>query len=190
VHLVFDGEVVPPAASQAPRKVNPGRHTVTARAGSTERKEDVTVAERDARTLTIHLEQAPVATELVRHDEPAPASSALPKVLMFGGFGLAAVGIGVGSVTGIMSFVKVHDVKKDCVGNVCKPGSEPGIDSAKSLGTISTVAFIAGGVGVAAGIVGVVLSGRQTKETPPGASAKVSFTPDVGPTWLGAHGSF
>ncbi|HSO39211.1 MAG TPA: hypothetical protein VLT33_42085 [Labilithrix sp.] len=191
VQLVFDGEVVPPAAAQAPRKVNPGRHSVVARAGAAERKEEVTVAERDARTVTIDLKQPPVAVEPVRAVEPAQASpSALPRVLMFGGFGLAAVGIGVGSVTGLMSFAKVDDVKKDCVDNRCKPSREADINSARSLGTISTVAFIVGGAGVAAGIIGIVLSGKQTTETPPGTSARITIVPDVGPTWLGAHGAF
>src|SRR4051812_21534293 len=45
--LVFDGEAVPPAAAQAPRKVNPGRHTIVARVGTNEKKEEVSVVERD-----------------------------------------------------------------------------------------------------------------------------------------------
>jgi len=188
--IVVDGDPIPPAAAQAPRKVNPGRHSVIARVGSIERKEDVVVAEREARTITIDLKQP--QPQVVNGTEPPrePSPSALPKVLIIGGFAMGAIGIGVGSVTGLISFSKVDDVKTDCVDNRCKPSREGDLDSARSLGTISTIAFIAGGVGVAAGVVGIVLSGKQPKESAPGSSARLTIVPDVGPTWLGAHGTF
>lgn len=191
--IVVDGDPVPAAAAQAPRKVNPGRHAIVVRAGSTERKQDVTVAERETRTVTIDLKQPPSpptahpsSTERPRE----PSASALPKVLIIGGLAVGAIGIGVGSVTGLMSFSKVSDVKTDCVDNTCKPSRQADIDAARSLGTISTIAFVAGGVGVAAGVVGIVLSGKQPKESPPGTSARLKVVPDVGPAWLGAHGTF
>ena len=191
--IVVDGDPVPAAAAQAPRKVNPGRHAIVVRAGSTERKQDVTVAERETRTVTIDLKQPPspptahpISTEWPRE----PSASALPKVLIIGGLAVGAIGIGVGSVTGLMSFSKVSDVKTDCVDNTCKPSRQADIDAARSLGTISTIAFVAGGVGVAAGVVGIVLSGKQPKESPPGTSARLKVVPDVGPAWLGAHGTF
>lgn len=193
--VVFDGEIVPPAASAAPRKVNPGRHSVVARSGALEKKQDFDVAERESKTVTIDLKPPAAVT---KPEEPVVTSSgpsSLPKILSFGGFGLGLVGIGVGSVTGLMSISQVNDVKKGCPNNVCPTSSQSDIDSAKSLGTISTIAFIAGGVGVGAGIIGLVLQSKQstTEEAPPpGTSAKANLTvrPDVGPTWLGLHGSF
>ena len=189
--IVVDGDPVPPAAAQAPRKVNPGRHSIVARSGAIERKEDVTVAERDARIVTIDLKQPQSASADPSTVEPPRegSRSALPKVLMIGGFAVGAIGIGVGSVTGLMSFSKVSDVKTDCVDDKCKPSRASDIDSARSLGTISTIAFIAGGVGVGVGVVGLILSGKDPKEPTP-SSAKLTLTPDVGPTWLGAHGTF
>jgi len=199
--IVFDGEIVPPAASSAPRKVNPGHHTVVARSGSLEKKQDVDVAERDAKTVTIDLKPPKPATPppAASGDPAAEGSSpsALPKVLIYGGFGLGIVGVGIGSVTGLMSISQVSDVKKDCTNNVCLPSRAGDIDSAKSLGTISTIAFIAGGVGIGAGVIGLVLQSKQSsgESAPPvgtTASAKSTLTvqPDLGPTWLGMHGSF
>jgi len=187
--IVFDGEPVPAAASQAPRKVNPGRHTVVVRAGASERKEDVVVAERDARTVTVSLKQPhSVAPAVTADPPPAAAPSALPKVLIVGGFGVAAVGIGVGAVTGVLSFAKVNGVKKDyCVDARCRPGSESELASARSLGTVSTVAFVAGGAGVAAGVVGVVLYGKQPGAAVPGTRVQVAL---AGPGWVGVHGTF
>ena len=202
--IVFDGEIVPPAASAAPRKVNPGHHSVVARSGSLEKKQDIDVAEREARTVTFDLKPlkpvgpgpGPAASSGDTAVE-ASSPSALPKVLIYGGFGLGVVGVGIGSVTGIMSISQVSDVKNDCTNNVCKPSRAGDIDSAKSLGTISTIAFIAGGVGIGAGVIGLVLQSKQSSsESAPAvgtsASAKSALTvrPDVGPTWLGMHGTF
>jgi hypothetical protein len=202
--VVFDGEIVPPAAASAPRKVNPGRHSVVARSGSLEKKQDIDVTERDAKTVTIDLKPPKVAgpvppppgADETVSTTSSPSSSRLPEMLIFGGFGLGIVGVGVGSVTGLMSISKVNDVKQGCPNNVCPTTSQGDIDSAKSLGTISTIAFIAGGVGVGAGIIGLVLQSKQSAtESAPGtsaSSAKTTLTvrPDVGPTWLGLHGSF
>ncbi|MBX3191209.1 MAG: hypothetical protein KF819_29700 [Labilithrix sp.] len=192
--ITIDGEPVPPAAAEAPRKVNPGRHVIVVRAGSIEKKEDVSVAERDAKTVTIDLRAAlppPPVTE-----ERAPAEGgggdALPKILVFGGFGLAAVGIGVGSVTGLMSISKVDDVRKNSCngGDACAPGSEAEIDSAKSLGTVSTIAFIAGGVGVAAGVIGILMGDGAKTETNAARVVTPRVRADVGPSWVGLSGTF
>ena len=191
--IVFDGEVVPSAAAQAPRKVNPGHHTVIARAGTNERKLEIDVAERESKTVTLDLKPVAISEFTKVDDTPPPANgpSAMPKVLMYGGFGIGAVGIGVGAVTGILSISKVSSVKKDCTNNICPANRQSAIDSAKSLGTISTIAFIVGGVGVAAGVIGVVLSGKQSSTEPPAASASAfTIRADVGPTWAGVHGAF
>lgn len=192
--VVFDGEVIPPAAAQAPRKVNPGHHTVSARSGALEKKQEIDVAERESKTVTIDLK--PILVDVPRPPEtPAPEGpSSLPKVLVFGGFGLGAVGLGVGAVTGILSISKVSDVKKDCVNNICPIDRQGDIDSAKSLGTISTVGFIASGVGIATGVVGIILQGKQTSTEAPPAGASATATtrlrPEVGPTWAGVSGVF
>jgi len=190
--LVFDGELVPAAAAQAPRKVNPGRHVVVARSGTLEKREEFTISEREARTVTVDLRPVAAAVEPVA-PTPNGSGSPLPKILMFGGFGVGVAGVGIGAVTGLLSIAKVSDVKKDCIGDVCKPSRQGDIDAARSLGTVSTVAFVVGGVGIGAGVVGIVLSGRAPKEPPGGTSARaarLTFVPEVGPTWIGAHGSF
>jgi hypothetical protein len=193
--IVFDGETVPPAASQAPRKVNPGRHSVIARSGALEKKQDVDVAERESKTVTIDLK--PLAAPAARTEAPTPSPSGpspLPKILIYGGFGLGAVGIGIGAVTGLMSISKVSDVKEQCPNDRCPPERQPDIDSAKSLGTVSTIAFIAGGVGVGAGVIGLVLQSRESNaEQPPGTTARATslkIQPNVGPTWAGLSGTF
>lgn len=189
--VTFDGHVIPPAAARAPRKVNPGHHVVVVRAGSVEKKNEVDVAEGEAKTLSVDLTPAPAAVPLDESTASSRAPSPLPKVLIYGGFGIGAVGVGVGAVTGLMSLSKVSDVKKDCVNDICPAGRQPDIDSAKSLGTVSTIAFIAGGAGVAAGVIGLVLQSKQASTEPtPGASVKLRVRPELGPTWAGLRGTF
>ena len=191
--IVFDNEVVPPAASQVPRRVNPGRHSIVARSGSLEKKQDIDVAERESKTVTIDLRPAAARPVDSSDTSPAPRSGAspIPKILIYGGFGLGAVGIGVGAITGILSFSKASEVKDQCTNDVCPAKLQGDLDSAKSLGTISTIAFVAGGVGVGAGVLGLVLkSTESSSESPPAATAKLTLRPDVGPTWMGLHGSF
>lgn len=195
--IVFDGETVPPAAAQAPRKVNPGKHAIIVRAGSAEKLEEVSVVEKDAKTLTVDLAKhapPPTATKPPADDAAAPSEGdgSTWKVVMISGFAVGAIGIGVGSVTGIMSMSKVSDVKDVCDGNSCPSNRKDDIDSAKDLGTISTIAFVAGGVGVALGVTGLLLSGKSSSEpaAPVGQSAALRVRPVVSPTFAGLTGSF
>ena len=176
VTVTVDGEPIPPAALVAPRKVNPGAHVVTARAGSIEKREDVTVAERVVRPVLLDVRPLPP------EPPPSPHASSLPSTLVFTGFGVAIVGIGVGAVTGIVSLSKVSSVKDDCTNDHCPADRQSALDSAKTFGTISTIAFFVGGAGAAAGIVGLVLSRRAEKQA--------AFEPLLGPGFLGARGVF
>jgi hypothetical protein len=56
------------------------------------------------------------------------------------------------------------------------------------MGTISTVGFIVGGVGVAAGVVLLLTEGSSSKAT--ATVGSVHVTPDLGAGFIGAHGSF
>jgi hypothetical protein len=199
--VTIDGEAVPPAVLSVPRKVNPGSHTIVVRAGSASKSEDVLVAEKETKTVTIDLaapvmvaeaepEQEPVQVQTT--DDPAASgSSSTGKVLMFGGFGLAAVGVGIGAVTGLMSMSKVDEIKPDCIGDQCPPSRAGDIDDARSLGNISTIAFIAGGAFATIGIIGLVMSSGHKDEAKPAVAAKPRRVgPVVSPTYVGLSGSF
>jgi len=194
--LTFDGEVVPPAAAQAARKVNPGKHVVVAKAGGNERTEEIIVSERESKTLTIDLSKKTVAPPPVV-EEPEPSSpgsgKSTWKIVMWSGFAVGAVGVGIGSVTGIMAFSKTSDVESQCSGGSCPPRVSSDLDSSLSLGTVSTIAFIIGGAGIGVGVLGLVMSNKaDSAEAPPAGSAalRVRVRPEVGPTWAGLSGTF
>jgi hypothetical protein len=191
--ISIDNEQIPPAASSVPRKVNPGAHVVLVKVGSAEKQVDVTVAERETKTVTVDF------ADVVSAETPArqqPGRYVLPKILMFGGVGLGAVGIGVGTVTGLMSISKTNDLQKECPDNQCPRGYQSRIDQATELGNISTVAFVVGGVGLAAGVVGVILSNSEKKAPPtpaakrPSPSAPEHVRAVLGPSYVGLAGAF
>jgi len=80
-----------------------------------------------------------------------PRSSALP--LIIGGVGV--VGLGVGTVTGLMAMSANRESKAQCPeAGACS--SQKGVDEnarAQSLGTVSTIGFVAGAALLAAGVV-------------------------------------
>jgi hypothetical protein len=94
-----------------------------------------------------------------------------------GGFGLAGAGILAGSITGLLSIGKTWTAKDSCVDNRCPPSTFEEIDSARSLATISNVAFVVAGVGAGVGIVGLLLPKQRVQ-------------PVVGMGYIGAAGSF
>ena len=196
--VTIDGESAP--NPETPRKTNPGRHTIVAKGGGNTTSQDVTLAERDAKTVPIELKAAVATVE-----DPAPPpkngweakkdgdSGGGSKGLMYAGFGIGAVGIVVGGITGILSITKVNSVKQDCPGGVCPASRQADIDSAKTLGTVSTVAFVIGGVGVAMGVIGLVTSKPPAK--PDKDKDKVdkdarTVEPILGVGYAGVRGTF
>jgi len=104
------------------------------------------------------------------------------------GFGVGAVGLGVGAITGAMSMSKASDIKKSCPGNQCPASEQSDIDSTKTLGTVSTVGFIVGGVGVAAGAVLLLLRSPSGDSQP--AAAKATVSPWIGIGSCGVNATF
>lgn len=202
--VTVDGADVPATTLIAPRRVNPGTHTVVARANGRERREQVTVRERETREILLDLTMgvspaaAPVTPPPSARTEPSEPSestgdaardgasgpSPAPRVMLWGGIGLASLGAVVGTVTGVMSLSAVGAAKSGCTdGKLCPPPTYDDIDRARTLGNVSTIAFVAGGVGVVVAVVGYVLGRSDAKE-----NATVGAF--VGPTGGGFRGFF
>jgi hypothetical protein len=92
--------------------------------------------------------------------------------LSVGGLGVAGVGIGIAFGVVSMNHGKTRD--RECPSHVgCSPAAVRAADSAISAGNISTIAFVAGGVALASGIV-LWLTGGSSEQQP---TAAVSFGP-------------
>ena len=197
-----DGADVASLLLGEPVAMNPGKHTVVARnADGVEKRSDVDLAERDAKEIDLALPvPAPVvvtpmpgtapASAAARDAAPETSRTTAAKVLVFGGFGLAFVGLAVGGVTGALTLSKAGDVKPQCANGICDPAAKGDLDSASSMATISTIGFAAGGAGILCGVVGLLLPRHvETAETALHSSeARTSVW--FGPGSMGVRGSF
>lgn len=195
--LADDAEVAPLLLGE-PVALNPGHHVIVARnADGVERKAEIDLAERDIKEVELPLPApkpqivtAPVeGPKMIPYggaDVPSGPRSTGANVLVYGGFGLAAAGVVVGGVTGALTLARAGDVKKQCENGICDPAARSDLDSSRGLATISTVGFIVAGVGVAAGIVGLLLP-RTKVETALHSRHTALW---VGPGSVGVGGTF
>lgn len=166
-HVEIDAAPVAPDALAAPVLLDPGAHQiVVSKAGRDPVKRAVTLTDGGGITTVDFGEAAPPppAPEPAPPPSPPPADDEAPAPGRRGpptpaiaAFGVGAVGVGVGVVTGLLAFSKASQLKDACPRNPCSPDHETLADDARALGTVSTVGFVVGAVGVAAGVTLLVL---------------------------------
>ncbi len=179
--LRLDGAVLADDLRAGPHRLDPGKHVIMARLGSSETDHEMVLREHDAKTLT--LDANPAATAVIADAGVGRRPIETKTVLTFGGFGLAVVGASIGAVAGFLSMSKVDDIEEACGGTACPRERQEDIDSARTLGDVSTVAFLAGGVGAAAGIVGLLMRGGGHA-----ASGRTGIR--ISPGYVGVGGRF
>lgn len=190
--VLVDGAAVPAAALGEPRAVNPGTHIVSAKVG-TGPETKATVETREGETKDLELTvQAPVEESPVAGPAtPAPESpkekgrkSALPTV----SFVVAGVAGAVGVLAGLTAMSIESDLEGQCVNKACGRELHEDLDLGKTWGNVSTVAFVIGGVALAAGVVtSLTSSSKQGAAAPPRAARA---TPTIRFGGAGVHGTF
>jgi hypothetical protein len=186
--ITIDGRVVPSGLAGEGRLVNPGRHAIEGRHAGAAANAEVTVAEGQRETAVLRFgaagAEAPLATTAA---EPAAdaGSKSDGKVMRTAGFvslGAGAVGIGIGTVFGIMALGKKSQIDSNpaCQDERCAPSQQSKVDSYNTARTVSSVGFIAGGVLAGLGVVLVVAA-------PKGAPRTEAW---VSPNAAGLRGSF
>jgi hypothetical protein len=96
-----------------------------------------------------------------------PLVEAPDYTLAYVGFGAGFVGIAAGSVTGILAFTTLGTAKSQCddVGKVCGPAGQPDLQTSKTYGILSSVAFGVGAAGVGLGVYGFLKARRGRAST-------------------------
>jgi hypothetical protein len=171
-HVERDGIVVASALWGTPLPMDPGPHTITASAPGRQRWTGTVVVPGNGSTVVIQVPMLeseiprspesssasavePAEPTDVAEDRPEPSDDGLARrwpALVAGGVGV--VGIAVGTVFGLKSQSKRNESDTFCTGNVCTdPRGVELRDEAIAAGNVSTVGFIIGGVGLAAGAV-------------------------------------
>jgi hypothetical protein len=172
-----------PAALSAPLSLNPGSHSVVATIGDREKRTEVTLIEGQKESLVLDLSSLGAERPVVPPTEPESPTETSVSPLVYIGFGVAGAGVLVGSITGIMALSKKSSVDEDCVDDRCPPSTHDDIDSGRTLGNVSTIAFIVGGVGAGVGLYGLLSGGAPEAE-------KAGAEPFVGIGSAGVRGRF
>ena len=195
VTVTIDGAAVPNEALSTPHLVDPGPHKIvatTAAGGSAE----ATVDLKEGETQSVQLKMAPApvappppiaapANPLPETPPPVTASSGVGP-LVYAGFGVAVVGVVVGTVTGFMSLSKASDVKNACDGTTCPRSIDGDLQSGRTLGNVSTISFAVAGAGAVVGVIGLLVAPHR--ERAPDAAAWIA--PWIGPGSAGVGGAF
>jgi hypothetical protein len=167
-----------------PQPLDPGRHVIRVSAPHrADRTYQVDAVEARAGELVVEAGE-PVAEPIVRRGTPVKKKVGL----IVGGFGLAAVGVGVAE--GVAVAARGDQKSRLCPGNVCPDAGHLAVardidSSGKTLSTLSTVTV---GVGVAALAVGTFLVLTSSS----GERAQVGVAPAITPggAGLGVGGVF
>jgi hypothetical protein len=197
IWVTIDGVNEPIANLNSDRFVDPGDHVVAAGApGFRESKATVHLGEGGADSVALTLEVDPNAAAT----PPQPSAGATPATpspasappaqsnhtaaWIAGGVGV--VGLGFGVAFGLGAMGEKNTLDSACTGNVCPASQRGTADTGARLGTISTVGFIVGGVGLATGAALFFLDvgGSSSESSGPRASAY------VGPGSAGVVGAF
>ncbi len=188
VHVTIDDAPVPSAALGVKRAVNPGAHVVRANAeGFAQAEARFTVAEGGSESVRLELQPATAAqaasTALppaASVDAPAPAAGSTQRIVGFTAIGFGVAGLGLGAVTGGLAIGKRNDALAACK-NGCS-ASQSDRSSYYTLGTVSTIGFVAGGTVAVGGVVLVA--------TAPKRPAAGWIAPRLGPGYAGVEGVF
>ena len=162
VKVTMDGESIAEKLEGTAISLDPGAHTFTfqaagqplltkqivVRAGEKDRREIVQLGSADSGPAP-----APAAPP---GDKPESSKTPLggQRIAAIAVAGAGVVGIGVGAVFGVMAISKHGDAQDACPNTTCP--TQAGLDlwdQSRTDGTISTIAFIAGGALVAGGAV-------------------------------------
>jgi hypothetical protein len=194
VRLSMDGLAVPVGTIE----VNPGAHVVeVVAANAAPMIQSFTIEEGRTETVRFTFPVAPV---------PRPRSSSAldpqnrreegSMIPAYTAFGVGALGLCVGVVTGTLAINKMNELKGRCQGNICSIADKSEGDTVRMLGNISTGSWIVGGVGAAAGVVLLVLrpGGEEARVgTSEGGQAKgraPAWSVGLGPAGVDVRGRF
>lgn len=142
--VTVDGSDLPPALIGQKRPIDPGKHEIIAKRFDTSVKREINVAERETALVTLKLPPLPV--KLV----PNP-SGGTQRMLAWVGFGLGAGGLLAGGINGVVALSMQSSLIEKCPNKQCPPEAHGDVDTFHIETAASTVGFIVGAVGAAAG---------------------------------------
>lgn len=147
-------------------RLDPGEHVFlveTSDGRSRETKVKVAVGEKRKLDLQIpETKDDGGTTTTITTDGPKKSGGGLvPVALAVGAVGIA--GVAVGAITGVLALADKSTADKECPNLMCTPAGKSAVEDGRTMGFVSTVGFIAGGVCLAAAVVLFAMSPKQPK---------------------------
>ncbi|MFO0572351.1 MAG: hypothetical protein U0263_42415 [Polyangiaceae bacterium] len=172
--VLRDGIELGAAALDTALPVDPGKHSIVVQApGRAPSETSVESSEGRAERVVVR-----VGAAQSDGGKPSGTRSNGKKTWGWVLTGVGAAGVGVGAVTGFMVLGEKRRVDDNCDAQKrCNQTGMDAVDRGRTLGTVSGVSFIVGGLSLAGGAYLLLSSG--SKESPPTAL-------QIGPGWVGA----
>lgn len=194
--IKVDGQPLRRELYSLPRSLNPGRHVFDAIApGFAPQRATESIAEGEQRVIQLVLvprlagDQPGPKPDGGNGSEPAGEEGISP--LAWVGLGLGGAALVLGAATGIVTLSRAAALDEECPGKQCSAEQEEELESAKTLGHVSTASFVVGGVGVTAGLIVLLITiGDDDTASSPPAPGGVSAQPLIGPGFIGLRGRF
>lgn len=187
--VTLDGQPVSAAGLGLERPVDPGAHAVHAEApGYRPADTRFEVAAAGKAEAKLVLEKAPesvVAATTTTTTTTGESGLSTRRKAAIVAFGVGGAGLVFGAITGVLALSKHSDLADQCPNDVCPANLQDQNDSYKTMGTLSTVGFVVGGVGAVAGAALRFWPSSKEKST-----AKVEWQPYVGLGGGGLRGTF
>ena len=210
VTLTVDGKPLATALLGEEQPMNPGTHNIRGTRTAEAVEQPITLLEGQAQRLVLRFQAraaapamapaappAPAAVPVVPPPTAAPASSKPHsthaasggnKTLAYVAFAIGGAALVTGGVTGALAISKRSDLDANpaCEDGVCDPSVQGDVDSFRTMRTVSTIGFVAGGVCAGAGLVLWLTSGSGHED----ASDSARLGLRVAPNTVSMIGSF
>lgn len=163
--IALDGTPIGPALWSSELPVDPGEHRVAVTYGDRGTRE-VSVQIAIGEAVAVPMPPIDDATSApppapVREEPPPVRSRPWQRPLALGVAGAGVVGLGLGAAFGLTSFGKWSDAEPKCPNDRCSAEGFALTQDARSAATVSTIAFTAGAVLVAAGVALYLLAPKS-----------------------------
>jgi hypothetical protein len=166
--VAVDGKPVNAAILGAGAPTDPGERRITASGeGLAPAESSVSLAQGGQGEVTLVLEAIapaqppPPPQPPITEQEPAGKPNLVPAYI---GFGVGAVGIGLGTYFGLSAMSTKSDLDDRCRDGACPTGSQSDIDAMNRDANIATVGFAVGVLGAGAGLYFLLTAEEPTSE--------------------------
>lgn len=171
VTLELDGNALPPALVGTRIPIDPGPHRLLVRYADQQQEKSFTAAERQVVPIAMQFREAAPAEAKPASVLSASSPAASPvdsggqtqRTIGWVAVGVGSAGLAVGAVVGVLAMSQHSSLEGSCKDGSCWPSTANEVDSYNTKRSISTGAFIAGGVIAATGVVLVLSAPREPR---------------------------